>query len=104
MSLRSCPNYFPGESSDLQLNVLAQHSRKTNGQPSPRAVLPGGAGLPGKAAASWGSTTDGWRLGHGFLRKGEIPKRKKGVLNQGEVMLTAARLIADTGFWLGFIF
>lgn len=29
------------------------------------------------AAASWGSTTDGCRLGHGFLRKGEIPKRKR---------------------------
>lgn len=41
MSLRNCPNYFPGESSDLQLNVLAQHSRKTNRQQTPKGCAPG---------------------------------------------------------------
>lgn len=41
MSLRNCPNYFPGESSDLQLNVLPQHSGTTNRQQTPKGCAPG---------------------------------------------------------------
>lgn len=41
MSLRKHPNYFPGESSDLQLNVLPRHSRKTNRQQTPKGCTPG---------------------------------------------------------------
>lgn len=39
-----------------------------------------------------------------FPSEGNDSQEKKGVLNQGEVMVTAARLIAEAVFWLGFIF
>lgn len=68
----------------------AQQENQPSAEPqgcAPRAVPPGGAGLPGRAAASCSSTADGWRL----PQKGRDSPEIKGVLNQGHCCQAGSR-------------
>lgn len=106
---KNCSNYFPGERTDLQLNVLPRRSGNTNRPQTPsfraaatRDLLLGWAAvcLSGMAAGSWIRSTDGSKLRHNLLWKWGwwwIPKRKRVFWTKDDwLMAAAARLILKT--------
>lgn len=98
MSLRNCPNYFPGESSDLQPHVLAQHSRKSNRQQPPKAVLPPGRSWAGREGSCLPQLHCRWL--EPSLENERFPRGKKGVWNQGHCCQVDSRHCFLPGVYL----